>query len=185
MSRALLSVRPGLLILSVALISIAIWLPDDPIREKTSTNKQHNSMLQYSNDMVLRNFNAQGKLNNELAAQRFIQYEDERTELIEPVLRFNEDEQEKSWQLQSQQGLLAGEQLLYLDGKVEILHRGNENWRMHTEALSVDLSQKIAVTDKKVSILFDHGTIEANNLMINVNEKRSILRDHVEAVYYP
>lgn len=131
------------------------WQPNTPV---SVDNEATRSGADYFFRKVnLKQFNAQGKLASQLAAEKMAHYRENDHSIIDaPDILFNSKSSE-GWHLTSHQGYLEHQtNLLKLEHEVRIFpHKSQLKSMILAQNLTLDLEKKMAKTDSAVTIQTD------------------------------
>ena len=149
-------------------------------------NERHDPDL-YMDNFVTISMGEDGKLNNQLGADRMLHFpDDDTTELTKPSMIFY-SEGRSPWYVRSSEGWSsANQESVWLKGDVRIW-RINDNGKIDIEVLTRDLyvmpDRRFAETDKPTTINTLTGVTHATGMRVYIDEQRIELLSNVSGRY--
>lgn len=136
----------------------------------------------YLINAVISSYAATGKLNYQLDAETLENFDNENSiKMTKPKILHLED---KPMQATSMQGVLHNKEKLRLDGKV-VLQQLDENARLNTEHLDINLATKEISNNIAVIFTSDNAKITGKGLKANLQSEKIQLKNRVRGVYEP
>ncbi|WP_298440924.1 LPS export ABC transporter periplasmic protein LptC [uncultured Ferrimonas sp.] len=136
--------------------------------------------------MKTRSYDANGRLNAEIAADTMLHYQQQQlTEFEQPVYLVYPDDGSTVWKVQANAGQLRDNRYLSLSHNVvvEAIEPNKPINTIHTEQLELDLTTMVMTTDKALQAFGDSFEMSAIGLYADLHLNQITLKQKVSASY--
>ncbi len=179
---------PLQILLAITLILAAnyYWSPQTAESPDLDTSARRHKLPQtYLEAVRAWTFDEEGKLTDIIEAKRMEQFPRRKLSLITLPKFFAHSDDDRSWSASAAKGR-GNEQVdrLMLRKNVVLIH-DQSGTRMKTQALDIELENKVASSNTKVTVVQGNNTTVADGMIVRMEDEIIIMKPNVESIYAP
>ncbi len=171
----------------VLLVLAILWLmmTNNADNEKISRNASYRSSDNSMGDFTMILIYDDGRPFLTVQGKEMLHYfEDDIIEIIDPIARFIEPEQE-AWVVTSNKGTTLGKgEIILLIGNVVITQENNDKIKLLTEKISLDTVNNTAYTDLAITINSPYGEMHSVGFNAAIKERTINLHSQIRGIHY-
>lgn len=165
---------------------VAVWLaPNDRLETAIDTPLMTPDYI--ATDITTYVYDSAGRLAHEVYAAQAEHYAELDTVLFKRPSYSIYPEEGGPWLMNAEEGSLSGDNMIQLERTVVVTTPSVQEFvqRITTEFLAFDLTERIALSDKMVTIEGMDYVIQSRGLRANLNNRQFELKHHVQTRYFP
>lgn len=180
--------RRYLLVLLALVIMLAVhqnWNPASVVVPRPGAALNEDEAKTYLAGAHSRIFDESGRLSDILEAQRVDHFQQGNYSMITEPRYYAHSEDGKTWSLSAARGRMVHGQDRLLLRKNVVLSHDQSGARMQTHSLDLDLSTRIATSDRQVTLEQGDNRTRADSMVASLEHETLNLKSNVESIYVP
>ena len=177
---------PSLFLAGLLSIALVLWLAETEQNLRDSPSTESDNADYYMENFHLTETNAQGTAIRWLEGNKLAYYNQQNTQLSQPVLTIREQDQEQLWRLSAEQGMIEQHHILQLRDQVHVERlEVTESQRLTVQAedLRIDLNSREGISVGHVEIQKGNGALQATGMQLQLDSRQVHLLSEVRGVY--
>lgn len=181
--------RPLLQVLLALTLLLAVNLLWDPrpgsVPDEETSRRQDALPKTYIEEVQTWSFDENGALNDMLEAKRVDQFSRGNYSMIVEPRLYSHSENDRTWSVSADRGRYQHSEEQLLLRRNVILSHDQTGTRMSTHALDIQMEERTARGNRRVTIVQGDNRTTADGLLVDLDQETVLLTPNVETLYVP